>query len=102
MMDTQTKVIIISCIISAITLLIALFGAVYKLACKYTVAKMDREFSRLERECSTTISTMERQYREELTSKDKIIDEKNKEIHEWQEKYFLLLSACGTPSNNSP
>lgn len=101
-MDTQTKVIIISCIISAITLLIALIGAVYKLACRHTEAKMDREFNRLERECSATISAMERQHREELIGKDEIIDEKNKKIHEWQEKYFLLLSVRGTPSNNSP
>lgn len=101
-MDTQTKVIIISCIISAITLLISLLGVVYKLASKHTEAKNDKKISRLEREHASIISNVERQYKQELKDKDEIIDKKEQELQEWREKYFLLLSVHGTPSNNSP
>lgn len=101
-MDTQTKVIIISCIIAAISLLITLLGTVYKLACKHTEAKIDRVIGRMERENAATNSTLERQHRDEINYKDKIISEKEKELHEMREKYLLLLNERRPPANNSP
>lgn len=56
----------------------------------------------MERENAATNSKLECQHREELNSKDEIINEKEKELQEYREKYLLLLNERRIPANNSP
>lgn len=101
-MDKQATFTIITCVISAITLFITLLGVAYNFGCKNERAKADRVIVRMERENSVYYSTLERQHRQEINDKDKIINEKEKELHELREKYLLLLNERGAPANNSP
>ena len=101
-MDKQTTITIISCVISAVTLFITMLGVAYHFGGKNERAKADRVIGRMERENAAINSTLERQHREEINYKDKIINEKEKELHELREKYLLLLNERGAPANNSP
>jgi len=97
-MDKQTWAIIIS----AITLLITLLTAVYNCGRHHMASQKDREIKHLEMVFTSKLHELNRQHREELNDKDKIIDEKTKEMHGWKDKYFLSLKEQVDPSNNSP
>lgn len=91
-MDVQILQIIVPGIIA---ILGALVGGAYKFGCKHTAAQKDRENT-------TKLNEIERQHRNELNKKDVIIADKDCELHQWQEKYFLLLRGQTPPSINSP
>ena len=83
------------------TMLTFLAGA-YKCGSYNMSAQKDREISVIEREYGERLIEYDRQYREELINKDRIISDQQREIYELREKCFRLKDRPALPSINSP